>query len=301
MPHILVVDDSDTDRCLIGGLLAGNSEWQVEYAVEGRDAFERIGRRVPDLVLTDLLMPVMNGLELVDAVRKKYPHVPVVLMTSLGNEALAVEALRRGAASYVSKQRLASKLPETIADVLSITRRAKSQALLHGQLCESLYRFELENDPAQFAPLLNFIWEETVQFRLWDDAEAMRVGIALHEALSNALYHGNLEVSTTLREVNETAYHAQIEEHRSRPPYCRRRIAVEAAFSRAAVRFVVRDGGPGFNPASLPDPTDPENLERTCGRGILLMQTFMDEVRYNETGNAVTLVKWRHPTKEEEK
>jgi CheY-like chemotaxis protein len=294
MPRILVVDDSATDRCLIGGLLADNAEWSVEYAAEGREAFEQIGRRPPDLVLTDMLMPVMNGLELVEAVRKKFPHVPVVLMTSQGNEEIAVEALRRGAASFVSKQRLAVQLSETIANVLSINRRAKSQAQLHGRLCESMYRFELENDPAQFAPLLSFLQEETVQFRLWDDIEAMRVGIALHEALTNALYHGNLEVSTALREINDAAYLAEIEEHRRQPPFCQRRISVEAAFSRSAARFVVRDGGPGFNPACLPDPTDPENLERTCGRGILLMRTFMDEVRYNDAGNTVTLVKWRH-------
>jgi CheY-like chemotaxis protein len=299
MPRILVVDDSATDRCLIGGLLAGNPEWRVEFAAEGRDAFEQIARRPPDLVLTDMLMPVMNGLELVDAVRRKFPHIPVVLMTSQGNEDLAVEALRRGAASYVSKQRLAVKLPDTVADMLSITRRAKSQALLHGQLCESMYRFELENDAAQFAPLLSFLQEETVQFRLWDDAEAMRVGIALHEALTNALYHGNLEVSTALREINDAAYLAQIEEHCRQAPYSQRRISVEAAFSRAAVRFVVRDGGRGFNPTSLPDPTDLENLERTCGRGILLMRTFMDEVRYNDAGNTVTLVKWRHVQNDE--
>jgi CheY-like chemotaxis protein len=299
MPRILVVDDSATDRCLIGGLLAGNAEWHVEYATEGRDAFEQIGRRPPDLVLTDMLMPVMNGLELVDAVRRKFPHVPVVLMTSQGNEELAVEALRRGAANYVSKNRLAAILPDTIANVLSVTRRAKSQALLHGRLCESMYRFELENDPAQFGPLLSFLQEETVQFRLWDDTEAMRVGIALHEALTNALYHGNLEVSTALREINDASYLAQIEEHCRLAPYCQRRISVEAAFSRIAARFVVRDGGPGFNPASLPDPTDPENLERTCGRGILLMRTFMDEVRYNETGNTVTLIKWRHKNNDE--
>jgi anti-sigma regulatory factor (Ser/Thr protein kinase) len=58
---------------------------------------------------------------------------------------------------------------------------------------------------------------------------------------------------------------------------------------RAAV--VVRDEGPGFDPARIPDPTDPDNLERLTGRGILLMRTFMDEIRYNDAGNEVTMVK----------
>jgi len=59
---------------------------------------------------------------------------------------------------------------------------------------------------------------------------------------------------------------------------------------------VVRDEGSGFDPAALPDPTAPANLERVSGRGVLLLRTFMDEVIYNELGNAVTLVKRCHST-----
>jgi anti-sigma regulatory factor (Ser/Thr protein kinase) len=57
-------------------------------------------------------------------------------------------------------------------------------------------------------------------------------------------------------------------------------------------RFVIRDEGPGFDPHKVPDPTDPENLERESGRGLLLMRSFMDSVAYNPTGNEVTLVKF---------
>ena len=54
--------------------------------------------------------------------------------------------------------------------------------------------------------------------------------------------------------------------------------------------FFVRDEGPGFDPNKLPDPTDPANLEKVSGRGLLLMKTFMDEVTFNATGNQVTMV-----------
>ena len=54
---------------------------------------------------------------------------------------------------------------------------------------------------------------------------------------------------------------------------------------------MVRDDGNGFDPAILPDPTDPANLERVSGRGLLLIQTFMDSVRHNATGNEITMVK----------
>ncbi|MFQ5734074.1 MAG: ATP-binding protein, partial [Planctomycetaceae bacterium] len=49
--------------------------------------------------------------------------------------------------------------------------------------------------------------------------------------------------------------------------------------------------GRGFDPGEIPDATDPANIEKPCGRGLLLMQTFMDEVCFNDAGNEVTMVK----------
>ena len=64
-----------------------------------------------------------------------------------------------------------------------------------------------------------------------------------------------------------------------------------ASLSRSQAVFVIRDDGPGFDPSTLPDPTDPEYLERPHGRGLMLMRTFMDEVTYNAAGNEVRMVK----------
>ena len=57
--------------------------------------------------------------------------------------------------------------------------------------------------------------------------------------------------------------------------------------------FTIRDEGPGFNPSALPDPTDPVNVGKISGRGLLLMRTFMDAVNYNEAGNELTIRKRR--------
>jgi len=57
--------------------------------------------------------------------------------------------------------------------------------------------------------------------------------------------------------------------------------------------FVISDGGAGFDPAALPDPTDPANIAKVSGRGILLMRAFMDEVRFRKLnpGTEITLIK----------
>ena len=55
--------------------------------------------------------------------------------------------------------------------------------------------------------------------------------------------------------------------------------------------MTITDQGSGFDPAALPDPTTEENLQKPTGRGIMLMRAYMDEVRFNEKGNQVHLVK----------
>ena len=97
MPTVLVVDDSPIDRQLVGGLLKQDTDWTVTYAGDGAAALDSIRTRPPDIVVTDLQMPEMTGLELVIAVRKSFAQVPVVLMTGKGSEEIAVEALHAGA------------------------------------------------------------------------------------------------------------------------------------------------------------------------------------------------------------
>lgn len=61
--------------------------------------------------------------------------------------------------------------------------------------------------------------------------------------------------------------------------------------TREEMIFTIRDQGKGFDPNTLPDPTDPSNLGKVSGRGLLLIQTFMDRVFHNETGSSITMIK----------
>jgi anti-sigma regulatory factor (Ser/Thr protein kinase) len=126
-------------------------------------------------------------------------------------------------------------------------------------------------------------------------SERIQVGIAIEEALVNAYYHGNLEVGAELRESDYKAFYALAQERTKDSPYKDRRIHVRVRMTRGQAIFTIRDEGPGFDPATLPDPTDAANLEKPGGRGVMLMQAFADEVTYNDQGNEVTLTKSREP------
>jgi CheY-like chemotaxis protein/anti-sigma regulatory factor (Ser/Thr protein kinase) len=290
---VLVVDDALVDRRLAGSVLGKDPAIHVDYANNGVEAIAKLEQQAPDLVITDLIMPEMDGFELVAAVRSRFPLVPVILMTSLGSEETAVKALQHGAASYVPKTAVPRDLLETVRQVLAVSTQRRGQVKLMECLTQSEASFELKNDRTLVGPLVGYLQETVTQLGLCDDAERTRIGVALEEALANALYHGNMEISSELREQDYNAYYALFEERTKLPPYRDRRVRVNARIRRDEAVFVVRDEGNGFDPSLLPDPTDPANLERLSGRGILLMRTFMDEVVYNAAGNEVTMTKRR--------
>jgi serine/threonine-protein kinase RsbW len=102
----------------------------------------------------------------------------------------------------------------------------------------------------------------------YSDNELFSVELALEEALVNAIKHGN-----------------QLDPDRK----------VRVAYSITPERFDIRieDEGDGFDPCDVPDPTLPENLARPCGRGLLLIRSFMNDVTYHGRGNIVTMTKLR--------
>lgn len=292
MPSVLVVDDSTTDRRVVGFLLKSASEWQVEYAFHGQEALDKMGVTQFDLVLTDLLMPRVNGLELVAAMRSKHPTVPVILMTSRGSEGVAMTALRQGATSYIPKRFLPRKLLETIGRVMAVSCRPRTHAPLVGALREGGANFRLGNDIEQVQSLVAYL-QESMSLTDWcDETACTQLGIALQEALLNALYQGNLQVGVSSG-LDDPEHAALIAERLQNPPYRDRHIHVSVTLAADRDTFVIRDEGDGFDTSQLPNPTDISALEKTSGRGVILMRLFMDEVTYDSTGREVTMVRLR--------
>jgi CheY-like chemotaxis protein len=301
MAKVLVVDDSPVDRRLAGNLLEKRSgltaaEKQtgitVVYAGNGKEALAAIQKEAPDLVLTDMQMPEMTGLELVQEIKSQYPSIPVILMTAHGSEEIAIQALQRGAASYVPKRNLAQELLETVEDVLAVAgAKRHEQRLLDECWRKTESYFLLPNDLSYISPLVTHLQQTLTRMKICDENGLIRVAVALREALSNAMLHGNLELSSQLREDDGQAYYEQMEARRKEEPYEDRYVHVTAKESRDEAQYIIRDEGAGFDPTTLPDPTDPANMEKISGRGLLLIHTFMDEVRFNKEGNEITMVK----------
>lgn len=114
--QVLVIDDSPAEQLYIGHFLRRGLDVSVIFANDGAEAIRLLETQKPALIISDLRMPGMNGLEFVKQLTRSGTHIPVILMTSFGSEQMAVQALAAGAASYVPKRRIEADLVSTIKD-----------------------------------------------------------------------------------------------------------------------------------------------------------------------------------------
>jgi serine/threonine-protein kinase RsbW len=127
---------------------------------------------------------------------------------------------------------------------------------------------EMPSELAFLEPVTNYL---TTQLKIiWSIStdQSLAVAVALQEALVNAIKHGNH---------NDPA----------------KRVRIIAEISVEEARFIVEDEGKGFEKENRPNPLTPTDLYKTSGRGMLLINSIMDETEYNQQGNVVTMIKKR--------
>ncbi len=306
MTNILIADDNPVDRALLEGILKNQTQppWRVEAVASAQEAIDRVRLGIdsassknpatrPAILVTDLQMPGINGLELIAQVKKIDPELPILLITNGDNVDIAMSALRAGATSFSPKSSLATDLVTTIKQVLEVAQRMRYTHSQSFCAVPDHQAFVLENESSLIGPTI-----ENLQSGLpsWSHSDRLQIGMAIEEALTNAMHHGNLEVCSKLREGDtDSEYYQKIAERKQQLKFRARKVRVEAEFSDEHICIQISDEGGGFDPASVPDPRCSENLHRVSGRGLLLIRSFMDQVAHNAVGNQITMTKMRNP------
>jgi serine/threonine-protein kinase RsbW len=144
-------------------------------------------------------------------------------------------------------------------------KRHRSKLKLSGE-STPWTRIECPNCLAQARQVEGAILAECEKHHFTQD-DIFAIKLALEEALVNAVKHGNGMDPTKM-------------------------VRVQFHVTDQRADIAIEDEGHGFNPAELPDPLADENLERCCGRGILLMRAYMSSVVFNPAGNKVTMTKF---------
>jgi serine/threonine-protein kinase RsbW len=126
----------------------------------------------------------------------------------------------------------------------------------------------IESTSAALEEVRQWLLSQLKEYQYCDN-DIFAVHLAFEEAFYNAIKHGN----------------------KMDPD---KKVKIDCLISSDKIEISMADAGCGFNPNSVPDCRTGENLYKTEGRGILLMRSYMDEVKFNETGNLVCMIRYRH-------
>ena len=239
MATILVVDDSPLERTLAANILDQAEEFEIAFAEDGEEAFDYVLSNEVDVIVTDLQMPKMDGLELLKCIRNHNPEIPIIVMTSQGSEEAAVKALQNGAAGYVIKRHLGAELLPLVQKTHWIRHKSRKRAQLMDTMTHMNFTLELPNDSTVVGQAMEYMQEAIASVPTWDATEDTRLAIALDEAFKNSMIHGNLEVGSDIRESGDDSYERLTELRRATPKFRDRKLYVDFGVSREAICIVI--------------------------------------------------------------
>lgn len=186
-------------------------------------------------------------------------------------------------------------------DFNRIHLRILIDSILHGVLLTNYYpslmpcalhkEYIVSNDFFNIDRLVYAMTAEFMLFIKFSDLEKMRVGIS--EMLTNSIEHGNLEITAEekFKATEAGTYYELLDARLDNENLAKRTTHISIDFRDEILTVIITDQGKGFDTTSFPDPTDTEQLLKLHGRGIFITRMYFSEIKYNQKGNEVTLIK----------
>ena len=287
--NILMIDDESNLLKLLRRPLTkcGHS---ITEAMDGKQGWELFLENTNkfDVIVTDIKMPVLDGVELLKRLRKKEYDTPVIIMTGYEDIQSSIEVLRLGAFDFLLKPFQAKELIDILEKLEAVQENRKRQF-------EDLPLFNenieiIINSQTKMITTVGSLLQNRVKlFCSLHKINLRNIGLCLHEALVNAIIHGNLEIPSSIKNESPEEFEQLLRERETTPQYANRQVTIRCQVTGEQLIFEIEDEGKGFNPKTLHF-SNPLQMIPT-GRGILIITSFMDNVHWNDTGNRITMIK----------
>ena len=288
---ILIVEDDHASRLFLESLLESNNYdfRSAENGIEGLNVFEEYN---PDIVLSDIKMPIMDGLELLEAIRDKNSDTIVVIVTAFGSENYAIQALHLGANNYLKKPVSSQELLRLLKKYKAIISEQFYPESLPGKLINRTFSIEFKSEYTKIPKIVDKIMiESAIDI---NDSEKVNIELGLVELITNAVEHGNLGISYIEKQLalDEGKLSELFDDRVHNEKFKNRKVKVDFFTDEEKYQWTITDNGEGFNWKSIPDPTDQEHILELNGRGIFISNFLFDKIEYFGKGNVVTATKY---------
>jgi len=300
---VLLVNSDPDESALIASILETEG-CVVEIVSSAREALEKIKVGFTTLILSEFDLPDKTGIEFVRSAKKVHPAVLVMIVLAHKDLNLVPETLNAGAVGFLVKPFTNYELRKQVEQIriLSANRRGRELALLN--LIEEKHEMTFETGTLMEAD--NFVITTTYlteQFVLGGshvpNDKRMKFGLAIHEALRNSIEHGNLELSSFLKVDSiendlGDSYDKLLKQRSREPGYANRKIRIRVERDADRASIIIKDDGEGFDIKKVlkREKSGELNPLELSGRGLLLIESYMDEVIYSKKGNEITLIRY---------
>ena len=258
---ILIIDDEEKIRRVLSEIVEKLGLIPIT-ACDGAEALQLLRHKKIDLIITDLVMPEMDGLKFIVEAKGLTPGIPIAVISGYGDVENATFALTRGAFNFITK-------PFTVDDVENIIRkglRLRDLSLGNDRLLENVQNHTEITLPS-YLHLIPSVALYIIKECQWRGVESENllnnISVCADEMLTNALIHGN--------EKNPE-----------------KQITVKLHFDSERVAFTVRDEGNGFDVENFTHQFEDDQLDIPTKRGLFIVNYLMDKVSFNEKGNEIT-------------
>lgn len=175
-----------------------------------------------------------------------------------------------------------------------MTSLMQAPSIASAVMAEQIY-LQIPSRPEWIAPTVEYLKDKALLSGVCHAARANKLMLALHEALTNAVIHGNLELKSDLKDLSDSAFAEALAERAADPRYAARSVEVQVVYDGESCRWTITDQGKGFDceralaRAAQVDPERIPDRMPASGRGILLMRSFLDDMRYELGGRRLIL------------
>jgi YesN/AraC family two-component response regulator len=287
---ILIVEDDYGSREFLYSLIKLEG-FDVEMAVNGEEGLEKHASYHPDLIICDIQMPKMDGLEMLSHLRKDKSDTFFIITTAFGSEDYAIDALRLGANNYLKKPIDKKSLIGLIKKYQSIIEHRLLTKKAEGKIIEKELKIVFETHIEHVSAIVSQLLSEiSVPF---EDSERTNIELGLDELITNSIEHGNLGISfeEKVRASDTNSIAELYREKMNNPDLIKRKIYINFSQKNGYCEWIVTDEGEGFDWRSIPDPTQGAQLMELNGRGIFITNFLFDEMEYLGNGNQVRVKK----------
>ncbi len=261
--RLLVVDDEDQVREVLRKHLE-NAGYEVETCANGQEALEKVKQNGGvDCILTDLNMPVMDGLKFLKGSKEIAPSIPIIIISGAATVNDAVTALKLGAVGLIEKPFEVEKVKATVRETLSLKVKTNRKHLSLPFL-EKKWTLEVSTNKNAIPSIIELVLKGMEGMALLAPAKEEQIAEALNAALNNAMEHGNK---------NDTA----------------KRVLVNAHATSDKMLVSIQDEGDGYTPFDL---IDEGNLNEDAwgkAKGLLKIFLVAKEVTFNAKGNLICI------------